>query len=441
MDAALDLDLRRLCLEAQRKSRTPGFVAGVNRRHEAVWEVSIGQANLEDPQVPLDRDCQFLVASNTKTFTAAMVLQLRDEGRLDLEDRIGDHLTGVDHGSVTLRQLLIHGSGMQREPVGDVWDTLQFPDREQLVTGWNAAERIGRPHLTWHYSNLGYALLGELIARLDDRTWAQSLQRRLLDPLGLSRSSLTLQAPHTAQYYVAPFTDVPVREPLIDKRATDAAGALCSTLNDMLTWHQFLVDPDESVLRADTIAEMLTPQLMTGGGWTEAWGLGFSLIRHEGRTWFGHTGGLPGGITGFYSNIDSGISAGVLMNATNALEPDMTTVRLGTLVAERDPALPEPWQPGRVAPADLVALTGRWFSEGSGFTFVIREGGLQARLDRAPQTAPWSTFERIGDDVFRTTGGREKGENLVVHRGPDGGVRQLNWATYKFTREPLAFGE
>ncbi len=441
MDAMLELDLQRLCLDAQRSSRTPGFVAGVARRGESVWDTAIGQADLDDPGVPLGPDTQFLVASNTKTFTATMVLQLRDEGRLDLDDRIGDHLTGVEHGAVTVRQLLIHGSGMQREPVGDVWDTLQFPDRAELVTGWNEAERIGRPHHTWHYSNLGFALLGELVARLDGREWSESLQRRLLDPIGLTRSSLRLQAPHTAQYYVAPFTDVPVREPLIDKKATASAGALCSTLRDMLTWHQFLIDPDESVLRKDTVAEMLTPQLLTGAGWTEAWGLGFSLIRHEGRTWFGHTGGLPGGITGFYSHRDSGLSVGVLMNATNAIEPDMTAVRMGSLVADREPDLPEPWRPGTAAPAELSELTGRWFSEGSGFTFVIREGGLQARLDRAPATAPWSTFEQVSPDVYRTTGGRETGEKLVVHRDDTGAVRQLNWATYKFTREPLAFGE
>ncbi|MBC9956413.1 serine hydrolase [Yimella sp. cx-51] len=441
LDHSLTRDLQRIALEAQNSSRTPAFVAGVAREGELVWTTAIGSASLADPSVQLDENTQFLVASNTKTFTAVMVLQLRDEGKLDLDDPIERHLPGVSHGSVTVRQLLIHGSGMQREPVGDVWDTLVFPDREGLVDGWNEAERIGRPHHAWHYSNLGFALLGELIARLDGRDWAESLQARLLDPIGLRRSTLTLQPPHTAQYYLAPFTDVPVSEPLLDKNATAAAGALCSTLGDMMRWHQFLLDPDESVLRKDTIAEMLTPQLMVDQSWTEGWGLGFQLSRIQGRTWFGHTGGLPGGITGFFSETGSGLSAGVLMNATNALAPDATAIALGSLVAERDPALPKPWVPGTSTPEGLTELTGRWFSEGIGFTFVIREGGLQGRLDRAAPTAAWSTFEQVEPDVFRTTGGREKGERLVVHRDANGAVRQMNWATYKFTREPLAFGE
>ncbi|REF29968.1 serine hydrolase domain-containing protein [Calidifontibacter indicus] len=433
-------DLERIARDSQIASRTPGLVAGVARESELVWSTAIGVADLDDPQVPLGPDTQFLVASNTKTFTAAMIMQLRDEGRLDLDDRLETHLPGVEHGTVTVRQLLVHGSGMQREPVGDVWDTLEFPDRAGLVDGWNKAERIGRPHLVWHYSNLGFSLLGELVARLDGREWAESLQTRLLDPVGLKRSGLTLTAPHSGQYYVAPFTDVPVREPLLDKGATAAAGALCSTLADMMRWHQFLLDPDEAVLRKDTVAEMLTPQLLVDGSWTGAWGLGFQLVRKDGRTWFGHTGGLPGGITGFFSETTSGVSAGVLNNATNAVAPDATAVALGSLVAERDPALPTPWTPGTTTPDGLTELTGRWFSEGAGFTFVIREGELQARLDRAPDSAPWSRFTQLEPDVYRTVAGREKGERLVVHRHPDGSVRQLNWATYKFTREPLPFG-
>lgn len=440
LDPHLTRDLTRIALEAQIASRTPGFVAGVARGGDVVWSTGIGAADLDNPDIPLDGDTQFPVASNTKTFTAAMVLQLRDEGRLSLDDRIEQHLPGIAHGDVTVRQLLIHGSGMQREPIGDVWDTLQFPDREALVDGWNEAERVGRPHLSWHYSNLGYALLGELIARVDGREWSASLQARLLDPLGLSRSTLALTAPHAGQYYVAPFTDVPVREPVLDKGATDAAGALCSTLTDMLRWHQFLLDPDDSVLHRDTIAEMLTPGLLVDHTWTGGWGLGFQLVRQDGRTWFGHTGGLPGAITGFFSEVSSGISAGVLMNATNALAPAATAINLGSLVAQRDPALPAAWKPGTAAPDELVELTGRWFSEGNGYTFVIRDGALQARLDRDPEAAPWSVFEQLGTDLYRTVRGRESGERLVVHRNSDNTVQQLNWATYKFTREPLAFG-
>ncbi|NHN55390.1 beta-lactamase family protein [Calidifontibacter sp. DB0510] len=431
--------LDRISLEAQRASRTPAFVAGVRRDGRVEWETAIGSADLSDPSVPLDGDTQFPVASNTKTFTAVAIMQLRDEGRLGLEDRIDRHLPEVAHGAVTIRQMLAHVSGMQREPVGDVWDTLVFPDRAQLLDGWNQAARVLPPHRTWHYSNLCYALLGEVIARLDERPWAESIKARLIDPIGLRRTGFALEPPHSAQYFVPPFSDVPVREPVLDKGATDAAGAIVSTLHDMLAWHAFLLDPDSSILSPDTLEEMLVPHIPVDAGWQSAWGLGFQLVRKDDDIWFGHTGGLPGAITGFFSTREPGLSAGVLMNNTSALGPDATAIRLGSYVAQHDPRLPEPWMPGTLEPADLVDLTGRWFSEGMGFTFVIAEGELRARLDRAPDSAPWSRFERDGEDEFRTIAGRERGERLVVHRDANGAVRQLNWATYKFTRDPQPF--
>jgi CubicO group peptidase (beta-lactamase class C family) len=79
---------------------------------------------------------------------------------------------------------------MQREPVGDVWETLELPGREDLVAGFAEAERVLRPHERWHYSNLMYALLGEVIARLDEQEWCDALRRRILDPLELRRTTL-----------------------------------------------------------------------------------------------------------------------------------------------------------------------------------------------------------------------------------------------------------
>ncbi|TWP34296.1 serine hydrolase domain-containing protein [Leekyejoonella antrihumi] len=433
--------LSRYAREAQIDSRAPALVAGVGRAGRVLWAEGVGRADLSDPSVPLGADTQYLVASNTKTFSAVMIMQLRDEGRLTLDDTVDRHIAESTHPQVTIRQMLSHVTGMQREPVGDVWDTLQFPDRVGLVESWNAAHRILRPHSHWHYSNLCFGMLGEIIARLDGCEWRQSLQRRLLDPLELHRTTLALAPPHTAQYFVGPYTDVPVTEPLVDKTALDAAGSICSTLGDMVVWHDFLVDPDPRILHPDTAAEMREPQIMADTGWTSAWGLGLQLVRHEGITWIGHTGGLPGAITGFFTDPESKTTGAVLMNNTAAKDPAGTAVKLGAYAALHDPAPITPWVPGTSEPAELKPLVGQWFSEGNGFTFSIGEGRLQARMDRAPAQLPPSIFAATGTDSYVTVSGREQGEALVVRRHPDGSVRQLNWATYRFTREPLSFGD
>lgn len=426
---------------AQIDTRTPGFVAGVARRGELLWHEAIGCANLADPSVPLGPDTQYLVASNTKTFTAVLVMMLRDEGRIDLDDTIGTHLPELRHGQVTVRQMLAHASGMQREPVGDVWDTLEFPTRADLTASWNDAERVLKPHYTWHYSNLCYAILGELIARLDDREWGESLQARLLDPLGLHRTTLELVAPHTAQYWVGPYTDVPSIEPIINKKATAAAGSVCSTLADMIRWHAFLLDPDPAVISPDSIDEMRRPQIMAAPDWSMAWGLGLQLIRREGRTWFGHTGGLPGGITGFFSEPESGVTAAVLMNNTASTAPAAHAIDLGAYVVAHDPEPISPWVPGTIEPPELMPLVGQWFSEGNEHIFFVEGGRLKSRLRAAGTDAAPSVFEPIDADRLRTVSGPEQGEQLVIRRRTDGSVAQLNWATYKFTREAIAFGD
>ncbi|AKU18114.1 serine hydrolase domain-containing protein [Luteipulveratus mongoliensis] len=438
----IDRELTRLATKRQVEGRVPGLLSAVARDGKLLWSKGIGAAELSQPDVAPGVDTHFQVASNTKTFTAVMVMQLRDEGRLTLDDTVDQHISETTHPQVTIRQLLAHTTGMQREPVGDVWDTLDFPDREGLVDGWNQAERIMRPHTHWHYSNLGYSILGEIIARLDGREWGDSLQARLLDPLGLARTGLKPTGQVSGTYFVPPFTDVPVEEPRLGKGATAPAGGIWSTASDMAAWHGFLAAPDSQVLSPDTIEEMCQPQIVADTtGWTLGWGLGLEIARVNGRTWVGHTGGLPGAITGMFTERASATTGLSFMNATNAPDPRAVAVDAADYVREHAPAPLTTWSPGTSQPAELVPLIGRWYSEGTGFTFVIKEGHLEARIDGLPAVRPSSVFERVADDVYRTVAGREKGELLQVRRHSDGSVRQLNWATYRFTREPLTFGD
>ena len=92
--------------------------------------------------------------------------------------------------------------------------------------------------------------------------------------------------------------------------------------------------------------------------------------------------------------------------------------------------------------AELRPILGRWFSEGQPFVFWVEQGELRARIDKpaAAKLTP-SRFERVEDDIYRDVSGRERGEVLRLTRDTDGTVSKMNWATYLFTREPIAFGE
>ena len=434
--------LRRIALGKQRDGRVPGLFAAVSHGGDVVWGDGIGVADAGGDRAPTADD-QFQVASNTKTFTAVMVMMLRDEGRLTLDDLLGDHLPEVSH-PITIRQCLAHVSGMAREPLGDVWETLEQPDSKTLRRDFDDVERILRPHERWHYSNVVYAMLGELVAELDGRSWEESLRARLLEPLELRRTSVGFDTgPHATGYYVAPYDDVPRVEPVMDLKAMAACGGLASTASDLARWSAFVADPSD-LLSGDTLEEMCQPQiLLNTEAWTGAMGLGFFLMRSPtGRTWVGHTGGMPGHITGVFTHRESGTGGIVLMNATVTPSPDAFAIELADHVVEHDPVEDEVWRPGTAVPDELGGLLGRWFSEGHPFVLTVRDGTLEARIDLpAAQTMPPSVFEKVGDDLYRTVSGRERGELLRVTRAADGTVTKLNWATYLFTREPLAFGE
>lgn len=434
-------ELDRLALTAQRDGRVPGLVAGVARAGDLQWSRGIGTTDLDDPDATPGTDTQYPVASNSKTFTAVLVMILRDAGRLDLDDTVADHLPGSPHGTVTIRQLLAHASGMQREPSDAPFDTLVMPTREKLLDDWAQAERVGRPHETWHYSNLGYGILGEIVARLEGQEWAEVVRRRLLEPLEMRRTSTRLLPPAAKGYYLPPFSDVPLPEPDLPANGLDAAGGLRSTVADLARWGGFLADPDESILAAATVEEMCQPQLLSDPrGWSQAWGLGLQLLRHEGRTWVGHTGGWPGAISGCFTERESATTAVLLMNNSVPVSPAVAAVGMGARSLELEPALPEPWRPGTRLPEALRPLLGHWYTEGSHVVLSVHEGHLEARMGGQPAEAPPSVFEELAADRYRTASGRERGELLTVHRGADGGVDHLMWAGYPMTREPLPYG-
>jgi CubicO group peptidase (beta-lactamase class C family) len=301
---------------------------------------------------------------------------------------------------------------------------------------------VHRPHHRWHYSNLVFSMLGEVVARLDARPWAESLRARILDPLEMRRTTVGFSGRHAQGYYVPPWTDVPVPQDQLDLRALDPCGGLASTGADLARWSAFVADPVSEVLAADTVEEMCEPQVvMDRERWTAAMGLGFFLVRSGTRTYVGHTGGMPGHVTAVFTDREA--KTGGIALTSSGSTPDIAgfAVALADTVTEHDPVEPEPWRPGRSVPPELADLVGVWYSEGSPFTFTVREDRLEARADGLPGHKPSSRFEQVAPDLFRTVAGRENGEMLRVTRDTEGRVTKMNWATYLVTREPLAFGE
>jgi CubicO group peptidase (beta-lactamase class C family) len=445
---ALERACSPLLRRFQSDSRVPSVAAAVVRDGTMVWSGTAGLADVEHEREPT-LDTQYRIGSITKTFTAVLLLQLRDAGRLDLDDRLEQHLPGTRHGDVTLRRMLAHLSGLQREavggPGGEIWETLDDPDPAALLAGFEHASKVLPPGRRWHYSNLAYSLLGEVVARRAGGGWEAALGERLLEPLGLGRTTADPVEPRATGYLVDPYADAVRQEPLMPLRGTAPAGQLWSTPADLARWAAFLADPDPAVLSPDTLAEMRHAQAMVDlDGWTLAYGLGLMLYRRGERILYGHAGAMPGFLASMVVLARDGDRAGavVMANTSAGADVEALSVDLLTTALDEQPHEPAAWRPGGAPPGEVAGLLGRWWSEGSEYVFRWREGRLEAVGAVARELRPQvpAVFEPIGADRWTTVSGREEGESLRAVRAGDGTVRRLYWAGYPFTREPQVFG-
>jgi D-alanyl-D-alanine carboxypeptidase len=235
----------------QNVNRTPGVLVGIWTPTETFITAS-GIADLASG-APLTTDMQFKIASQTKTFTANLILQLVGEGRVSLDDHIANWVTGVPNGDqITIRQLLNHTSGLAD---GFTSPTIQM----QVPFGCTVAELleaealfppVAPPGTKWSYSNYGYNLLGRVVELAGGEDLSTAIQHRIAAPLGLQRTILPqfgngLSAPFTSGYGTG---DVgPTQAPTVADDATSlpasclwAHGGMVSTLSDLRVWSEAL---------------------------------------------------------------------------------------------------------------------------------------------------------------------------------------------------------
>jgi CubicO group peptidase (beta-lactamase class C family) len=416
----------------QAEGRTPSLVGAVVRDGGQVW---CGARSMLEEHEP-DANTQYRIGSLTKMFVAVLIMRLRDEGRLDLADPLGKYLDLSQTSSVTIAQLLSHTAGLASETDGPWWE--RTPGELRPVLASILGDEPG-PHPAgrlFHYSNPGFALLGALVGELRGQAWHEALRQEILEPLGMTRTTLAPQPPHARGFAVHPWADVMQLEPAPDTGLMTPAGELWSTAQDLCRFAAFLLDGADRVLAPSTLTEMRTPvSPPTDDTWTTAWGLGLQLFRHDGRLFTGHGGSMPGFLAALCVSLADGVGAIVLANATSGPDIGAISADLVKIVADNEPRPPARWKPLPEVDQALLALTGLWY-------WGPRPYGLRLLADRALELSPVagrgraSRFRAEPDGTWTGLDGYYLGEKLRVVRGADNAVEHLDLGTFVFTREP-----
>jgi CubicO group peptidase (beta-lactamase class C family) len=417
--------------EEQAARRLPSVSAVLTRDRTLAWRESRGEATGEPGLNPAD--LQYRIGSITKTMTAVLVLQLRDEGKLSLNEPVATYLPEVGGADLTVRALLAHSSGLAAEPPGSWWERSPGRSFEELVAGVQGARPFD-PGTTYHYSNLGFGLLGEIVARLRGSTWWEALSSRVLEPLSMLRTSYDAFEPHAQGYSVHPWSGELYAEPAVDTRAMAPAGQVWSTVLDLATFADFLVAGDERVLRTGTLEEMMTPQAGTlAEGLGAGYGLGLRLVPGGSGLRVGHTGSMPGFQACLLVDRTRRTGAVVLANSTSGMRPERLAGHLLDVLEAAEPTIVAPWRPTQTLPREVAEVLGVWFWGNT--ALEARWDGARLRLAPPDRSSDGSTFT-LSDGALVGESGYHHGERLVPVRGADGSVGHLTCSTFVLTRTP-----
>lgn len=345
-----------------RQSEQAGCILAVAHRGELVLERAFGAADLSSGEGLTPRH-RFRVASHSKSFTAAGIMLLRQQGRLRLDDAVGQHLAGLhpEVAGATIAQLLSHTAGVTRDgtTAGQFSDQRPFATKEEVLADL-ASGAVIEPNTRFKYSNHGYALLGLVIEAVTGEPYRDWIRREVVAAFGLGETEPDMPLPPGTPFTRGHSGKWPVGQRLVidgenPAHAIAPAGGFVSTAADLVGFFSRLSPRAEaSPLSVASRREMVRRQWRNPHASLETWyGLGTISGTLGDWAWFGHSGRLQGYVSRTVVVPEQEIAVSILVNGID-----------GTA---------EPWVDGalqilrgfaqRGAPAEAVrGWTGRWWT-------------------------------------------------------------------------------
>ncbi len=339
----------------------PGFVFGIVLDGELIYSGGFGFANLEQ-KIKVSTKSLFRIASMSKSFTALSILQLRDAGKLNLDDPVSMYLGEVknlkylttDAPDITIRHLLTHGAGF---PEDNPWGDRQLADSDealmQLIDEGVSFSNV--PGVNYEYSNLGFALLGQIIQKVSGMGIQEYTRENIFKPLGMNATVWEYEnAPEENLALGYNWIDESyVNIPLEHHGSFGAMGGLITSIDDFVSYVSLHLsawpprnDVETGPLKRSSLREMHHPwrfyQLNTAfvypNGrncpYVKAYSYGLGWMQDcDGKVYIGHTGGLPGFGSNWKMMPDYGLAVMSFDNRTYGGTSDINIAVLDTIVA------------------------------------------------------------------------------------------------------------
>jgi D-alanyl-D-alanine carboxypeptidase len=426
----------------------PGVAIGVVSNQQLVWAKGFGFADV-DKHIPMTPETHSRMASHSKLFTSTAIMQLRDQGKVRLDDPVSKYLPWFkpkpaepDDPSITIEELLTHSSGLSRE-AGSHWVDFKFPDAAEVRAYIEQTQAIYSPEARWKYSNLALTIAGLVVEAVSGEPYATYVQRHIFDPLGMTGSSVDKPVPELAVGYGRRMPDGSrARMPFIDAKAMAPATGITSDVDDMARFVslQFCTGPvgGSQILSTSALREMHRVRMLEND-WTRGNAIGFAVSREKDKLYVGHGGSYPGYKTQTLIQLDDKVGVIVLTNGDDSNPSDMALHLMqivGTAVAKAS------------APAgkSLIAWDQAWSSLAGTYRSIhsdIAVVELNQQLVMFDPTGANPEHQNrlvpIGNGQFRLeapTGGSPVGEVIRFVEQPSGKLRMYVGGTYSDRVEP-----
>ena len=325
------LEVARIWLDAQHDyEEIPAISAAIVHDQELVWSGAVGLADVGGGR-PATSETLYSICSISKLFTSVALMQLRDQGKVDLRDPVSKHLPWYavtqqyeDSSPVTLEGLLTHSAGLPRESDHPYWSGPEypFPTKDEVIAGLENQETLYSSRTKYQYSNLGLSLAGYIVQEASGQPYHEYVRDHVLEPLGMSHTYSEMPEQHVGGQLATGYSGITrtgdrVEAPFFQARGIAPAAGYASTVDDLAKFAmwQFRTRGDrEEILHGYTLAEMQRTHFVDPDNDTKR-GLGFSVSRRDGKTWVGHGGSCPGFQTTFTMQNDEKIATIAFLNA------------------------------------------------------------------------------------------------------------------------------